>query len=119
MSDIKELIRQEIERQLEYFKGKEDDAWDDCDKYTDEDAQWYQGHWKMCSKLLAFIDSLPEEKPSDDLEEAAANYIKSIDDGSYEWALMDIEAGFIAGAEWQKAKDEQRDNNEVTTGTTI
>jgi hypothetical protein len=61
MSDIKKLIRQEIERQLEYFKGKEDDAWDDCDKYTDEDASWYQGHWKMCSKLLSFIDSLPED----------------------------------------------------------
>lgn len=58
-----EKIRQEIERQLEYFKGKEDDAWDDCDNYTDEDASWYQGHWKMCSKLLSFIDSLPEEKP--------------------------------------------------------
>ena len=63
MSNI-EKIRQEIERQLEYFKGKEDDAWDDCDNYTDEDAMWYQGHWKMCSRLLSFIDSLPEEKPS-------------------------------------------------------
>lgn len=63
MSNI-EKIRQEIERQLEYFKGKEDDTWDDCDNYTDEDAMWYQGHWKMCSRLLSFIDSLPEEKPS-------------------------------------------------------
>lgn len=61
-SSIKDQIRQEIERQLEYFKGKDDDAWDDCDNYTDEDASWYQGHWKMCSKLLAFIDSLPEEQ---------------------------------------------------------
>lgn len=67
MSNI-EKIRQEIERQLEYFKGKEDDAWDDCDNYTDEDAMWYQGHWKMCSRLLSFIDSLPEEACKDSLQ---------------------------------------------------
>jgi len=73
MSNI-EKIKAEIERQLEYFKGKEDDAWDDCDNYTDEDAQWYQGHWKMCSKLLSFIDSLPEEKPSENLEEEVKRY---------------------------------------------
>ena len=63
-----QAIRAEIERQLEYFKGKEYDAWDDCDRYTDEDVGWYQGHWKMCTKLLAFIDSLPEE-PMDILAE--------------------------------------------------
>lgn len=68
-TNCKQLIRAEIERQLEYFKGKEDDAWDDCDNYTDEDAWWYQGHWKMCAKLLAFIDSLPDEQPSKDLDE--------------------------------------------------
>lgn len=67
-SSIKDQIRQEIERQLEYFKGKEDDTWDDCDNYTDEDAMWYQGHWKMCSRLLSFIDSLPDETCEDSLQ---------------------------------------------------
>lgn len=102
----KDLIRAEIERQLEYFKGKEDDAWDDCDNYTDEDAQWYQGHWKMCSKLLAFIDSLPEEHLrdstkmiSEDLKEAAKEYSKRVSDGHN---YRDLTCGFIAGAEWQK-----------------
>lgn len=113
MSNI-EKIRQEIERQLEYFKGKEDDTWDDCDNYTDEDAMWYQGHWKMCSRLLTFIESLPEEKPSEDLEEAAIDFadnarkqlyskdyaISSIAD--YDHGCID---GFIAGAEWQYQKD--------------
>lgn len=68
MSKYIDAIRQEIERQLEYFKGKEEDTWDDCDNYTDEDAMWYQGHWKMCSRLLSFIDSLPEEACKDSLQ---------------------------------------------------
>lgn len=102
-----EKIRQEIERQLEYFKGKEDDAWDDCDNYTDEDAQWYQGHWKMCSKLLSFINSLPEEKPSENLEKAARlyaipHYMKDIDVNYIEEYPYNtgLEAAFIAGSEW-------------------
>lgn len=97
MSDI-EKIRQEIERQLEYFKGKEDDTWDDCDNYTDEDAMWYQGHWKMCSRLLSFIDSLPEEKPSEDLEAAANKFAILYDQGTCNGMAQDC---FIAGAKWQ------------------
>lgn len=104
MSNI-EKIKAEIERQLEYFKGKEDDAWADCDKYTDEDAQWYQGHWKMCSRLLDFIDSLPEEKPSEDLEEAAENLFETIEIQEHENIFEDtFKKIFIAGAERQKAK---------------
>lgn len=104
MSNI-EKIKAEIERQLEYFKGKEDDAWDDCDKYTDEDAQWYQGHWKMCSRLLDFIDSLPEEKPSEDLEVAAENLFETIEIQEHENIFEDtFKKIFIAGAERQKAK---------------
>lgn len=98
MSNI-EKIRQEIERQLEYFKGKEDDTWDDCDNYTDEDAMWYQGHWKMCSRLLAFIDSLPEEKPSEDLNEAAKRYAGDIWLSGTSWQDAARQT-FIAGAQW-------------------
>ena len=58
-----EKIRQEIERQMKFYDEKEMKAWDDSEQ-GDEDALWYQGHRKMCAKLLSFIDSLPEEKPS-------------------------------------------------------
>ena len=100
---VKELIRQEIERQLEYFKGKEDDAWDDSEQ-GDEDALWYQGHRKMCANLLTFIDSLPEEKPSEDLEEAAKEYATThLRNNEFPTA----DSAFIAGAKWQKAKDDE------------
>lgn len=51
----KELIRAEIERQMKYYDEKEQKAWDDSD------ALWYQGHQKMCAKLLSFLDTLPDE----------------------------------------------------------
>lgn len=60
---IKETIRAEIERQMKYYEEKETKAWDS--QQDDEDAFWYQGHRKMCSKLLSFIDTLPEQPVSD------------------------------------------------------
>ena len=56
--------------------------------------------------LLAFIDSLPEEKPSEDLEEAAEEHIRKVADAAghpgWDWTTQDIADAFIAGAEWQK-----------------
>lgn len=57
MSDIKELIRQEIDR-LENMDYP-------CD--TSEQAT---GFYNALDCLSDFIDSLPEDKPSEDLEEA-------------------------------------------------
>lgn len=50
-------IRAEIERQMKYYDEKERKAWDDLE-HGDEDALWYQGHRKMCAKLLSFLDTL-------------------------------------------------------------
>lgn len=55
-----EKIRQEIERQMKFYDEKEMKAWDDSEQ-GDEDALWYQGHRKMCAKLLSFLDTLSEE----------------------------------------------------------
>lgn len=67
---------------------------------------------KSFDKLLAFIDSLPEEKPSEDLEKAASrlgfDYVDNIvhESPEHRWNDHDVEFGyrdgFIAGAEWQK-----------------
>lgn len=65
MSSIKDQIRAEIERQMKYYEEKETREWDE---QNDEDALWHQGHRKMCSKLLSFLDTLPEQ-PVDGLEE--------------------------------------------------
>lgn len=52
-------LRAEIERQMKYYDEKEIKAWDDSEQ-GDEDALWYQGHRKMCAKLLSFLDTLEE-----------------------------------------------------------
>lgn len=54
----------------------------------------------FAEELLAFIDSLPEEKPSEDLEEAAARY--EHENRQSILSSVDIVDAFIAGAEWQK-----------------
>lgn len=56
---IIEQIKAEIERQMKFYYEKEMDALDDSEQ-GDEDALWYQGHRKMCEKLLSFISTLEE-----------------------------------------------------------
>jgi hypothetical protein len=83
MSNI-EKIKAEIERLM---------------KETDT-SQFGIGGRCMCRIILDFIDSLPEEKPSDELEEAAESYEEEqLSDYGYrgEWS-----GAFIAGANWQK-----------------
>ena len=91
--NIKEQIRAEIERQMKYYDEKESKAWGS--QQDDEDALWYQGHRKMCSKLLSFLDSLPEQPshPSD-LDEAAipesemAEWMKYGPHTNYPWCSV-------------------------------
>lgn len=53
--------------------------------------------------LLAFIDSLPEEKLSEDLEEAAEELFETIEVQEHENIFEDtFKKIFIAGVEWQK-----------------
>ena len=63
------------------------------------------------SRLIEVIDSLPEEKPSADLEEAAEEYADKhgfrvpYDGSNNYYDDVDVKAskeGFLAGAEWQK-----------------
>lgn len=73
---------------------------------------------KRCAYLdiLNFINSLPEEPASEDLEEAADKYAENHGfrvpyDGSNKfYDDVDVKASkesFIAGAEWQKQKDQE------------
>ena len=56
--------------------------------------------------LLSFIDSLPEEEPSKDLEEVAEEYARLDEEGK--WKDGGKYKGFIAGAKWMS----KRMNNE-------
>ena len=91
MSNI-EKIRQEIERR------KKENMYDDLPITI---GRYYEDR-----DLLAFIDSLPEEKPSEDVEEAAKEYAYSWrKEGNKEVRELFPKAAyraFIAGAEWQK-----------------
>ena len=83
MSDI-ERIRQEIERRKGYISVTH-----------------------FAEELLAFIDSLPEEKPSEDLKEAAKEYMKKARKHLFDDSPIGrTDDAFIAGAKWQKAKDD-------------
>lgn len=101
----KELIRQEIER----LKGV-------CMvQIKANTGQTFPFIMEMTGydKLLTFIDSLPEEKPSEDLDEAAEEYADKHGfrvpyDGSINYYDdVDVKAskeGFLAGAEWMREK---------------
>lgn len=64
------------------------------------------GHTALL-KLLAFLDTLPDEPVTDchDLEEAARAYSEEVTDGHN---YRDLTCGFIAGAEWQLHKNNKR-----------
>ena len=91
MSDKEQLIKEEIERLYNLYELSND----------------YQ-RMGACSTILDFIDSLPEEPASKDLEEATHKY-------SREWyakrigtnpkcngCYSHIKDAFTAGAKWQK-----------------
>ena len=64
---------------------------------------------EMANDLLTFMDSLPNEPVSEELEEAAKLHVIETRDEDVVWdenarcAMLD----FKAGAEWQKAKDRE------------
>lgn len=106
MSNI-EKIKAEIERQRGLIEGL----------FIEGDNNFYDGQDDAYNHLLAFIDSLPEEKPSEDLKEAAEEYADKhgfrvpYDGSNNYYDDVDVKAskeGFLAGAEWQKKQDAAR-----------
>lgn len=100
----KELIKQEIESYKESMKGLE------------PHSDFRRGQLTAYNQIMQFINSLPEEPASEDLEEAADEYAENHGfrvpyDGSNKfYDDVDVKAskeGFIAGAAWQKQKDQE------------
>ena len=96
MSNI-DKIRQEIERLLKEYKP----VVAGVDELT--------GAHIILAKLLAFIDSLPEE--TKDAEEAAARYER--ENRQSILSSVDIVNAFMDGAKWQKEQDEDWLNEEL------
>ena len=72
---------------------------------------------RQYKSLLDIIDSISEEKPSEDLEEAANKY--AILDEEGKWKDGGKYKGFIAGAEWQKQRDAELIEIAYNDGITI
>ena len=90
MSD-KELIKQEIER-LKHTSNAYD-----------------RSRFMLLLEIEKFIDSLPEEPASEDLEEAASKYVR---EDFHERSRAD----FKAGAEWQKQQMKETLSTEYEKG---
>lgn len=73
------------------------------------DSYRIEGSIDALKGLLSFLDTIEKEPVSEDLEEAAINYIAPIEneDGLkvINFSGQDIKDAFIAGANWQKEKD--------------
>ena len=94
MSNI-DKIRQEIER-LKKWSESSKKEW--IDEGYNQNAFAEDCRIKSFDKLLAFIDSLQEEKPSDDVEQAAARY--ELENRQCLLSSVDIVNAFIEGAKW-------------------
>ena len=106
MSNI-EKIRQEIDMYIKSFElnGGIYDSYE-------------AGELSAYKEILDFLDSLPDEKPSEDLEEAARHSeiltYPMPEDGDIEKVMKVQEArifheiGFIAGAEWAMNHREEK-----------
>ena len=90
MSNI-EKIRQEIERLKKILEES---------TYYLDNSQQALGYSFALDDFKELIDSLPEEKPSEELEEAA-NEFANQDCVTF----ISRKKGFIAGAEWMRKKD--------------
>lgn len=101
----KELIRQEIERRLQ----RENEILWNAKKRGTYPSPSCEYNLLTLTSLRDFIDSLPEEKLSEDLEEAAEEYADKhgfrvpYDGSNNYYDDVDVKAskeGFLAGAEW-------------------
>jgi len=99
MTDIVQLIKAEIERRWKYDQGFA----------TEEETKAYQ---QCCDDLLSFINSLPEEPASEDLEQAlseewqgyvdrGAATVDALEDNTQKLAFA---KGFYRCAQRQKQK---------------
>lgn len=70
-----------------------------------KDREWTTaelGDVACCKQTLAFIDSLQEDPVSNDLEEAANNYVGHAPEIDEDLSCFIKRNAFIAGAKWQK-----------------
>ena len=90
----KELIKQEIERRIAFQKECIKNSY----RLTGRPEEQIILEYKQ---FLSYVDSLPEEPVSEDLEDAAVKYSVTDINGYDKEALY---TGFKEGANWQKSR---------------
>ena len=98
MSNFKEQIRQEIDKWI-----YNTDEWEvSPGKYNKSESEVYKVGWRCgLGHIREFIDSLPEEKPSEDLNDEIKKFIEEY---GYERGEDKLLIAIVARhfAEWQK-----------------
>lgn len=95
----KELIRAEIRKWQSNIEARCPESTRSRDYTKEEWDAIYE--YNAYTRILSFLDTLPDEPVSNDLEEAAEKFARFYDNGTCDGVAQDC---FIAGAEWQKAK---------------
>lgn len=96
-----EAIRNEIKRLEEIHERN-------LDKPMERGRIGYaHGVVACCDRILSFIDSLPEEKPSEDLKEVAEEWAENEAYGKPDAEFEMAYKGFIAGAQWQAEQNDK------------
>lgn len=119
MSKI-EKIKSKIEERIAFAEKCADAA---CEKNLHNTLEANELLIRQYKSLLDIIDSISEEKPSEDLEEAVE---KQINEALFKWSYDDedgieqyVHDAFIAGAEWQKQRDAELIEIAYNDGITI
>jgi len=96
-----DLLRKEIKRRIEILKKAELDWSKQGDTET---SVYYSGKSVALDEFTDFIDSLKQEQPEADLDEAARDYgVRGNANGvGGEDYAHDLEIAYKAGAEWMK-----------------
>ena len=97
MNNIKEAIRAYVER----LRDEHEKAVRACPGLNVV-AMTHGGAQKVCDEILAFIDCVPDEQLSKDLEEAALHYATYTCENGLTITMEAHKDAFIAGAKWQK-----------------
>lgn len=97
-------IRQEIESRIAFSEKCANAA---CEKNLHNTLEANELLIRQYKSLLAFINTLSEEKPSEDLKEVAEEWAENEAYGKSDAEFEMAYKGFIAGTEWQRKKDRE------------
>lgn len=106
-----------MNKQVEQIRAEVERLYDGKAPAHDQQCDFDDGYFTGIDAISKFLDSLPEEKPSKDLDEAAMAQANPVFFGGKIVDYLESKyESFIAGAEWQK---EQFEKNRLSNCDTL